>query len=187
MQTKKKVNIAHELRFNVSQLLKEVTGGTRDYNIFVDSIKQLDDIQLDEPLSGRVHFLRTGPDVLVTGELQTTIRRECGRCLTVFTAPVSIELEELFYPTIDLVSGNVVPAPEDADEATRIDELHTLDLYEVVRQAIVLESESSRYCRPDCKGLCPVCGQDRNTNPCTCQEDTVDIRWSGLLEVEIEE
>lgn len=187
MQAKKKTNIVHELRFNVSQLLKEVTGGTRDYTIFVDNIKQLDEVQLVEPLTGRVHFLRTGPDVLVTGELHTAIQRECGRCLTVFSSPVTITLEELFFPTIDLHSGGVLPTPADADEATRIDELHTLDLYEVVRQAIVLESEGSRYCRPDCKGLCPVCGQDRNLNPCTCQDDSVDVRWAGLFEVEIDD
>jgi uncharacterized protein len=187
MQTINNPNVAHELQFNVSQLLKEVTGANRDYEICVEQIKRFDDIQLVEPLTGYVRFLRTGPDVLVEGTLQTTIQRECGRCLMPFKAVITIELEELFYPTVDLVSGKLLSVPEDVDEATRIDERHTLDLYEVVRQAIGLESESHRYCRVDCKGLCPHCGQDRNTNPCTCEDESIDVRWAGLLAKNIED
>jgi len=187
MDSKQDSNIAHELQFNVAQLLKETTGATRDHDIYFTGVNQFDELELVEPLTGSVYFLRTGQDVLVTGKLHTTLQRVCGKCLASFTAPITIVLEEIFFPTIDLVSGNMLPAPEDADEANRINEFHTLDLYEVIRQAIMLESVACRYCRPDCKGLCPHCGQDRNTNPCTCHENAIDARWSGLLEVQIEE
>ena len=109
-----------------------------------------------------------------------TVEKSCGRCLTTFTAPVSIELEEQFYPVVDVATGAPVEAPPDADEANSIDSQHILDLYEIVRQELLLESESLRNCRPDCKGLCPQCGQDRNTDPCTCQDEAIDLRWAGL-------
>lgn len=182
-----KTNI-QDLRFNVSQLLKETTGGRRRHQIETAALAELlDDVTLVEPLIGRVDFLRTGRDVLVTGALETTVKKNCGRCLATFTAPITIELEELFFPTVDLVSGNLLETPEDADEANRIDELHTLDLTEVVRQAVTLEAEGARYCKPDCKGLCPHCGQDLNLQACTCVENNVDVRWAGLLALQLEE
>ncbi len=35
-------------------------------------------------------------------------------------------------------------------------------------------------CRPDCKGLCPTCGADRNETACSCEEPTADSRWAAL-------
>jgi len=38
-------------------------------------------------------------------------------------------------------------------------------------------------CKSDCKGLCPVCGKNRNVEPCSCVEKSDDPRWSGLKEI----
>jgi uncharacterized protein len=177
-----------ELRFNVSQLLKETTGAKRRHQIDTTALAALlNDVALVEPLIGTVEFLRTGKDVLVTGDFETTVEKNCGRCLARFTRQITVELEEVFFPTIDLFTGNPLESPEDADEANRIDELHTLDLTEVVRQAIALEAEAVRYCNPDCKGLCPHCGQDLNVKSCSCADDQVDMRWAGLLSLQLEE
>jgi uncharacterized protein len=181
MHNKRSRQAAHEFQFNVAQLLKEVTGATRGYQINNAAIGKLDeDITLISPLVGQVKFLYTGSDILVTGSLAGTIKKSCGRCLITFTALVSIELEEQFHPTIDVNTGSALPLPADVDEANEIDAQHILDLLEVVRQGILLESDNIRYCRVDCKGLCPQCGQDRNIDPCTCEENTIDLRWTGL-------
>ena len=177
-----------DLRFNVSQLLKETTGGKRRYQINTSTVNfQADEVTLVKPFTGTVEFLRTGQDVLVTGTLGTSIEKQCGRCLSPFIKSVAIELEEIFYPTVDLASGSMVETQTDADEANRIDELHTLDLHEVVRQALLLETESVRYCSPTCKGLCSYCGQNQNIGPCACAENQIDMRWAGLLSLETED
>jgi uncharacterized protein len=179
---------AHELQFNVAQLLKEPTGATRIYEVQVTSIKNLDeDITLVAPIVGEVKFLRTGADILVTGRLQTTIQKSCGRCLNVFPSDLTLEIEEQFYPTLDIMTGTLLAPPLEADEANAIDEKHILDLYEVVRQGFLLESESIRYCQPDCKGLCPHCGQDLNVAPCECEEEVIDARWAGLQALQNED
>lgn len=188
MRNNENAKTIHQLQFNVAQLLKEATGATRIFNINTAVIVQVDaGMSLAAPLTGTVSLLRTGQDILVSGRLQTAIQKKCGRCLTDFSAPVEFELEEIFYPTLDLVTGNPLPPPPDADEANRISLLHTLDLNEVVRQALLLENEGVRYCKPDCRGLCPHCGQDQNTGSCSCQDETIDHRWAGLLEIQIEE
>ncbi len=169
------------MQFNVAQLLKEVTGAVRRYDVNSQILSQLDeDVNLVSSLIGTVKFLRTGEDILVTGSLTGTVKKSCGRCLTKFEGPVSIELEEQFHPTIDVNTGTMLPSPEEVDNANRIDTQHILDLLEVVRQGFLLENESVRYCRANCKGLCPQCGQDRNANPCNCEDETMDLRWAGL-------
>ncbi|MFC1974880.1 DUF177 domain-containing protein [Chloroflexota bacterium] len=192
MYKKEATPAAYELQFNVAQLLKEATGATRSYDVNADIENELDKdvikdaIIIDDgviavsPLAGQVEFLRAGLSILVTGQLKTTIQKTCTRCLTNFTTPVPIELEEEFYPVIDMVTGNPVSIPEDADPANIIDEQSILDLVEVVRQELVVATDAVLYCRPNCQGLCPRCGQDRNVNPCDCQDNQIDPRWADL-------
>ena len=170
------------LEFNVAQLLKEATGATRSYEVEADLKSDFDDEELKvvAPLAGQVKFLRTGPHILATGVLETTLEKSCGRCLTPFTPPVAIELEEEFFPTLDIITGTALTQPQEIEAANLIDEQHILDLAEVVRQEILVESDNLLYCRPDCKGLCPQCGQDLNVGLCNCQDETIDPRWAGL-------
>lgn len=173
----------HGLQFNVSQLLKEQTGATRHYEINNQALGQVDnEVVVTAPLTGQVKLLRTGSDILVTGTLETEIEKSCGRCLEPFSARISLELEEQFYPAIDINTGVPLPQPSDVDEANLIDSQHTLDLSEVVRQAILLESDTVLYCTEDCRGICPHCGQNLNTGSCDCETAPVDMRWASLLQ-----
>jgi uncharacterized protein len=179
---------AQGLEFNVAQLLKEPTGAVRTYEINTDINSEFgEELKLVSPLTGQVRFLRAGPNILVTGLLEATIRKTCGRCLTIFIAPVSIELEEEFFPSVDIVTGAPITQSPEIEEANLIDEQHLLDLSEVVRQEFLVKSDSLFYCRPDCKGLCPQCGQDLNLGSCNCQNEVVDPRWAALQELQTED
>ena len=172
---------AYGLEFNVAQLLKETTGATRSYEVDTDLGSDFDEeLKIMSPLTGQVSFLRTGPDILVRGTLQAIVEKTCGRCLTKFTTPVSIELEEEFFPTLDIITGTAIVQSPEVEEANLIDEQHILDLWEVIRQEFLVKSDSLFYCRPDCKGLCPHCGQDLNLGSCDCRNEAIDPRWAGL-------
>jgi uncharacterized protein len=58
-----------------------------------------------------------------------------------------------------------------------------LDLAGWARDAIALELPDKILCRPDCAGLCPVCGRNLNDEPHTHEEELTDPRWSGLAEL----
>jgi uncharacterized protein len=176
------------LEFNVAQLLKETTGASRSYQINIESVSELDeDLNIVSPLTGHIRFLRTGPNILVTGELEAVIQKNCGRCLTTFNSPVQLELEEEFFPTLDIVTGTAITQPSEIEEANLIDEQHTLNLLEVVRQEFLLVNDGVLYCRPNCKGLCPHCGQDRNFVNCNCEDELIDPRWTGLANLKAED
>lgn len=55
-----------------------------------------------------------------------------------------------------------------------------VDLTELVRQVLVLNTPPTPLCRADCKGLCPDCGHNLNAGPCQCPREPVDERWAGL-------
>ena len=59
----------------------------------------------------------------------------------------------------------------------------TLDLESWARDAIALELPEQILCRPDCKGLCTVCGKDLNVEPHEHEEERVDTRWAALAEL----
>jgi uncharacterized protein len=58
-----------------------------------------------------------------------------------------------------------------------------LDSVPLVAEQVQLESPSRPLCREDCRGLCPVCGGDRNERACECESEATDPRWSALAEL----
>jgi len=168
------------MQFNVAQLMKEHTGAKRQYALDEDVRVLYKDLQVKDTLRGEVTFIRTGDGVLVTGELDTHVEMICDRCLEPIDMPVTLQLEEEFHPSIDIVTGMWIPQADEAEEATRIDEHHILDLTEVVRQGLMLAEPMHPLCQADCKGLCPHCGQNLNEGPCGCVPEWVDDRWASL-------
>jgi uncharacterized protein len=173
---------SHSFQFNVAQLLKQPSGTRRVYDIDTADVPPLDDdLKVVAPYyRGQVRLTRVGNGLLVTGELETSVELECTRCLSAFQTTTRFEIEEEFRPTLDILSGARLPQDPDQDIATLIDERHILDLAEVVRQDLLLSLPPSPVCRPDCRGLCPHCGQDLNEASCDCHAEAIDPRWAAL-------
>lgn len=173
------------MQYNVAQLLRAPTGTARHYDVDepaaeLQAMLDGDGVQVQRPIRGTVSLMRTTDGILVTGTLETTVGLVCDRCLDPFEAPVMIELEESFQPTIDIKSGAALPRVAGEELATLIDEHHILDLLEVVRQGTLLAAPMHPVCRPDCAGLCPQCGQNLNEGQCDCEVETADPRWMKL-------
>ncbi len=168
------------MKFNVSQLLKEQSGGVRQYALHED-IHQLDpDIVPLSTLDGSIQLIRTSEGIFARGNVHASVELTCSRCLEQFSMPVQFRIEEEFHPTIDITTGAALPILEEEDTATVIDAHHILDLTEVVRQNILLAIPPYPVCRSQCAGLCPQCGQNWNEGPCDCKNDTVDPRMQAL-------
>ena len=170
------------VRFNVAQLLKGPIGARRQYDLYSE-IQGLDsNIEPLSPIEGRVTLLRTNQGILVTGELRTVVRTVCRRCLEPCDITVQVPLEEEFYSISQPagVAAGDLPAPEERDEALLIDERHTLDLTEVLRQQLLLAATGQDLCREDCIGLCPQCGGHLDSGECTCVGAAIDPRWASL-------
>ena len=101
------------------------------------------------------------------GRLESSLKLQCVRCLEPFEMPVSAEVHLVFVGRI----------PETASSESHVNaadcELFVApegkaNLSEVAREQLVLNVPWKPLCRPDCAGLCPVCGVNRNATSCEC-------------------
>lgn len=170
------------LSYNVASLLRAAPGTERRYTVDIADLPVADDVRLAAPIEGEVRLSRTGRSILARVELTTAIDGSCSRCLRDVVAPIDVSLEEMAVPVIDIDSG--LPLDPSAEpDALRLDEHHELDLDQPIRDAIVLAEPIALLCRPDCRGLCAVCGADLNSEPQHGHpEEDVDPRLAALAE-----
>jgi uncharacterized protein len=84
------------------------------------------------------------------------LRRTCARCLEPFVEEVIVPVEEEFLPSFD--AGGAPLALEQDGDAFRIDEHNEIDLGPALHDELSLTEPMHPLCRPECAGLCPVCG-----------------------------
>lgn len=101
------------------------------------------------------------------GRLESSLKLQCVRCLEPFEIPVSAEVHLVFV-------GRIPETPSGESHVNAADcELFVapegkVNLSEVAREQLYLNVPWKPLCRPDCAGLCPVCGVNRNATRCEC-------------------
>ncbi len=117
-------------------------------------------------------------------KLETAIGMECGRCLEPVNYPVEAELVYTLVPS-DGKMGEEDPSQsdEDLDFGYYSDEVIELDL--LVMEEIVLHVPLKPLCDDLCKGLCPHCGTNLNTDICGCKSGILDHRFSALKKFKV--
>jgi len=166
------------MQINVSQQLKESIGSVRNYEVN----EAIDIAGGNSLVQGEVSLMRTNRGILAKGTLHTEVEATCSRCLSLFDYPLTLNIEEEYIPSVDIVSGVPLSSPEESGNFT-IDENHVLDLADAIRQYALLAIPMKPLCREDCAGLCPSCGQNLNQRPCGCPPQVVDPRWSDLTKL----
>jgi len=135
----------------------------------------------DPIVKGRVD--RVGPNFRLRGSLQCTIERPCERCLAEVNLPLNIDFDLLYAPAEDLArdfkerTGEVELGEEDLDLSTF--QHDQIDLDALVIEQVELQVPIRLLCREECRGLCPQCGADWNTEQCSCPPP-IDPRWESL-------
>ena len=141
------------------------------------------------PVRFRGTLTRAGDRFHLRGRIGATLQLACGRCLTPFTKAVDTGVDLTYVPdrapagTAAKDKGHAPDAEvelQDEDLSTAYYHDHVLDLGEMLREQFYLALPMQPLCRPDCQGLCPKCGVDRNVERCQCQTEWVDPRLSAL-------
>lgn len=166
---------------NVAQLLQAAVGTVRDYEIddWAPTPYLDEQIELTEPVQGKVRLIRTNRGILVSATLHTAARLECSRCLDVFVEDLAIRFDEEYIPVVDVVTGLPTHIPHES-YTFLINEKHQIDLWPAVREYGVLEIPMKPLCSTECAGLCPQCGVNRNQQKCSCVVDERDARFAAL-------
>jgi len=133
------------------------------------------------PVCGTVHVEKVGAEYLATGRLQATAVLPCSRCTAAHSVPLDLEISEsVALRQIDEPEAYV---EEEGPAPVPILDGDTVDLSELVRQMLVLHVPPRSQCRPECRGLCPGCGQDLNQGECSCAAQEIDPRLLALREL----
>jgi len=107
---------------------------------------------------------KSGDEYLLTGRLAGRLATTCARCLEAAHVDVDAHLAVTF-----------VPADEDEDLGDDADVVgfagNEIVLDEELRDEILLAIPLQVLCTESCRGLCAVCGGNRNLVPCTCEEE----------------
>jgi uncharacterized protein len=146
-----------------------VEDATQFASPFADRTWRLDALSL--------HLVPDGPDVVVTGHIESTVPLTCSRCLEVFPARVRASVDVRY-----------APAPAGAESVELGADDLDVDFYanDQLNLAGLVETETSLalpmkpLCRDDCRGLCPVCGGNRNLVQCECPAHPPDPRLAVL-------
>jgi uncharacterized protein len=118
-------------------------------------------------------------DIRIRASLQTRIGVACARCLEPVEQPIDTNFDLIFRPA-GADSDHADHAISTSETEIGYYEGDGLLLEDVLREQILLALPAKTLCSEDCKGLCPECGRNRNTDPCDCAATSTDPRWSSL-------
>lgn len=127
-------------------------------------------IQFKKPVAVELVLRNVSEGIFLEGSLKTVLVLRCSRCLTMFDLPVETAVREL-----------AVVNPAGRDDVFPIVN-GKIDLIPIVYENLVVAIPVKRLCKPDCAGLCAVCGKNLNEEPHTHKEEVVDERLAKLKE-----
>jgi uncharacterized protein len=167
------------LTINVAALLAEPHGSVRDVVFEEVELDLGEELALARPASARIRLTRTNRGLLVDGDVRATLAETCSRCLRPVETTVEPEFEEEALQSVDLQSGSRIDHADEPDVA-RLTDHHEIELEPFVREAILLAAPIATLCRPDCPGLCPVCGEELASGPHVHEDEPIDPRLEAL-------
>lgn len=153
-------------------MLREGSGYSREFVFQGEDVRVADDLDV-AGLRGALRVTRTPRGLYVGGRLTASMPAECVRCLTEIPLSLSADLDTLF----------VYPPSKATDPLEAVSEDGFIDLAPLVREGMLLSIPLQPVCRPDCAGLCPECGVNRNEETCEHSARPVAPGFAVLAEL----
>lgn len=114
---------------------------------------------------------KKGNRFLVRGSMTSVIKLLCDRCTNEYEYPIQTELYKEFSTEF-----------EEDDDIIHVT-TSSIDLSDMIAEAVCLNVPMKSLCREDCKGMCNVCGQNLNDHLCDCQRADIDPRLEKLKNI----
>lgn len=147
-------NSDNPLRLNVGYMFNKAIGTSREIPVDINTIT-LDDLDIRD-LKSLVRVSRTHEGLLLQVNAEGEVLTTCVRCLETFYLQVSTTFEELYqFPSRHREETDLI-LPSDG----------YIDLSPLYREYFILEIPIKRLCKPDCRGLCVICGANLNEKLC---------------------
>lgn len=157
--------------------IANLSDGDHFYDFDVDVTK----IGLTAPFFGTckadVKLMKSHTQIIVKTQLDLPAEFECDRCTVDYKTSVKTSYQVVYFFSKE-------PLSDESDDLIYLNpEADQIDISREVRDYALLSLPMKKLCSDDCRGLCPVCGQDLNKKECDCPKSSMDPRWEPLLKI----
>ena len=152
------------LRINIGILLNQIVGYSRDFHFEIPELELPPELVVKD-FKGLARISRTPQGLLVKGEFSANLELECVRCLEKYPQPLKAVFDELYAFSDRTATDSGLILPNDG----------YIDLQPLVREYLLIEIPIRPLCKPDCLGLCTVCGANKNYSLCSHEEAANNI------------
>ena len=159
------------LKINVGFIVKAAVGYQRRFEFDLPELFLPPDIQLSD-LRGSAEFGRTPQGLVAEIAISARTPSECARCLDAIELGIATEFTELYAFDERSMTDSQLLLPKN----------HQVDLAPLIREYLILDMPINPLCKADCKGLCTVCGINRNHEDCEHQPP-IDPRLASLKDL----
>jgi len=157
------------LRLNVGFIVNQSIGYSRDFPFEIPSYSYPNELNLTD-LSGLATISRTTEGLLVQVKGQAWLEIECVSCLDNFNKMLQFDFIEMY----------TFPSNADQDTEMILPDDSQIDLSPLIREYLHLDIPINPICKPDCQGLCPICGENLNQSSCQHDDEVSDPRFEVL-------
>jgi len=126
----------------------------------------------------------TDGEVRIQGRYTIEVGAQCDRCL----GSARFRLDsgfDLFYRPASFIARDEEVAIDEGEAEIGFYENGGIELEDILLEQVLLALPMQRTCSDVCKGICPVCGKNRNETACECKIETADDRWGALRNIEL--
>ena len=138
----------------------------------IDEMEVLGDPVVFSDIAVHGEYVGSGDTVSLEAVATATVVTRCARCLETVRFPITAEIHAEYSRK---------PDPEDPDQYCF--ETSELDLTDAIRDALLLELPLQNLCSENCRGLCPQCGINLNSDSCACRKEERENPFSVLQSI----
>jgi uncharacterized protein len=120
----------------------------------------------------------TGSEMRVQGRYTVEVAAECDRCLGRARFPDAGF--DLFYKPVSVIAREEEVEIDAGEAEIGFYEDGGIELEDILREQVLLALPMQRVCSEACKGICPVCGRNRNETECDCRVAEHADHWGAL-------
>ena len=165
-------NPRRPFRLNVGFIVHQEVGYKHEFPFEFEQIQISDDLDLRH-FEGVVTIGRTPQGLIVQADFSAETTLECVRCLNEFEYSLDWNLTELYAFSKKSASESGLVLPDNAH----------VELQPLIREYVLLEIPIKPLCKPTCKGLCAVCGEDLNKTDCGHKDIAEESPFSALKDL----
>lgn len=138
--------------------------------------------EVQTPAEFECTVTRNAGAYVLDGTLSIVYNLLCARCLKPFSRDEKIA----FHVVLRQNTHEKQEIAEEDEDILYYENEEDVDVTDYLRGEIFLGVPSKAVCSDSCKGLCPVCGEDRDSGLCTCKDEHIDAKWAKLNEIKRE-